>query len=524
MPLQKVRFTPGINREISQYSNAGGWWDADKVRFRAGFPESIGGWTALEPTPVTGVTRSIHEWSLLNGTLNLGVGTNSNYYILSGDIFHDITPTSFTAGPVDASIVSGFGVGPFGSGAWGVSNVPSFGSQYVDPLIWSTDNFGEDLVLNPRGGPIYLWSNSDIGYSGPAERLDTYSYGTGRITDAYCPVKSNGVFVHPLALNLVAIGCNPIGSTSADPMQIRWTDLANPFIWNVLRTNSAGGQRLQSGSRIIGHLHTAGETLIWTDTTLYAMRFTGNSFVFSFQVLADGCSMISPRVAVSTGSSVFWMDRNSFSMYNGSVAELPCSLKSYVFSNLNRSQSWKCFAGHNRSFSEVWWLYPSSGSTEVDSYVIFNYAENVWSKGTLDRTAWLDTGRLGTPIAADASGMLYFHESGTTANGAALNAWIESADIDIAGGDQFTFLSKVIPDVQFIGSSMDQKLVMEVMKRNPTNEGRISERYHVITPSTRDIFTRARGRRLSVRFSSEDAATAWRLGTTELEIQPNGRR
>lgn len=519
MPLNKVRFKPGINREISQYSNSGGWWDADKVRFRAGFPESIGGWTAIEPTPVSGVTRSIHEWSLLNGTLNLGIGSNSNYYILSGDAFHDITPAGFTPGPVDASLVSGWGVGPFGSGAWGFSPVPSFGPQYVDPLIWSADNFGENIILNPRGGPIYYWSNADMGYSTPSVRLDTYTGNDGK-----CPTKSNGIFVHPLALNVVALGCTPLDSTTVDPMQIRWSDLQTPLTWNPLRTNSAGGQRLQSGSRIIGHLNTFGETLVWTDTTLYAMRFSGNNFVFNFQVLADGCSVISPQVAISTGSSVFWMDRNSFSVYNGSVSELPCSLKSYVFDNLNRSQSWKCFAGHNRSFSEVWWFYPSEASNEVDSYVIFNYADNTWSKGSLGRTAWLDTGRLATPIAADAGGMLYFHESGITANGSPLNAWIESADIDISGGDQYAFLSKVIPDVQFLGSVPAQKLAMDILKRNSTGEGKVTERSHVISPNTRDIFTRTRGRRLSVRFSSSDTATAWRLGTTELEIQPNGRR
>lgn len=643
MPLQRITFKPGIVREITQYSNSGGWWDADKVRFRSGFPEVLGGWQQIESTAVLGVCRSLHEWATLSGTWNLGIGTHCKYYILAADTINDITPqrspitltnNPFTttgspvtlqvtvnghdcqpgdyitfsgastgvgsltatqlngqfqiasvpdtntlilnigtlpnpgasaqtgggngivatpdipAGNQDSYLLTGWGLGAWGSGGWGTARLvvaPYYGpsgaytwgsspwdqnpfgypsSEIVEtysviaaqPTIWSADNFGQDLVLNPRGGALYYWTGQS-GYQQRAARLDANSLADGAV-----PALANGIFVSQISQNVVALGCSPLGEQALDPMQIRWSDLENPFAWYPSRTNSAGGQRLTSGSMIVAWLPTYQENLIWTDTTLYSMVFTGTQFVFSFRVIADGFSVIAPKAAVTNGTAVFWMDRNSFWIYNGTVSELPCSLKSYVFANLNRAQAWKVYGAHNHAFSEIWWFYPSTNSVEIDSYVIYNYADATWSKGTLSRTAWCDSGRLPTPIAADPNGLLYFHESGFTANGQPINAYVESADIDLGGGDQFMFLSKVIPDVQFLASGTNQQLAVDIFKRNSSGHPKTLERTITVAPSTDYVNVRTRGRRLSVKFRSNETGTAWRLGTTEIQIAPDGKR
>ena len=617
MALQKIRFQPGIVREISQYSNSGGWYDCDKVRFRAGYPETIGGWTQIETSGVPGVPRNLHQWSLLNGQITVGIGSHLKYYLLNSDTFYDITPqrtpislganpfttvtdvtklqvtitahnclvgdyivfsgatttcgnytaaqlnSTFTVyqvvnnntlilngnianagtsgvsgggsavvatpdintGLQDAVILGGYGIGTFGSGAFGTPRTSNQNlSPYINqPRIWYADNFGQNLLLNPAGQPIYYWQASSDTLSGRAKNLATVSG-----TDGYCPTLANGVWVSPISQAVVAMGCTPLGSGTVDPMQIRWSDLGSaggPLVWNPLRTNSAGGQRLASGSYIVGWLITFSETLIWTDTTLYSMTYTGTTFVFSINVLADGVSMISPRSAVTAGSTVFWMDTNAFMQYNGAVSELPCSLKNFVFTNINRLQQWKCFAGLNHNFSEVWWFYPSLNSTEVDSYVIFNYQTGLWSKGTLNRTAWLDPGRLPTPIATDPSGLLYFHESGTDANGQPMTSFIESADIDIDGGDAYAFISKIIPDVTFTGTNANnEQMTVAILGRSTSGQKKVTMRQLTVNPGTRNLFTRARNRRLSVRFGSSQLGTGWRLGTTEIDLTPDGKR
>ena len=525
MALQKLSFKPGVVKEITQYTNSPGWIDADKVRFRSGYPETIGGWTLVEPSAVSGVCRSLHQWSLLNGQTNLGIGTNLKYYILNSDTFYDITPSGFVAGSADAAAVAGYGSGGFGTSMWGGSGTAQLNSwtPLSQPLIWHHDNFGQDLVLNPRGGPIYYWS-ALTGLSAPANLLSTLSTAGGYIgTDV--PAYASGVFVSPNSQAVVALGCTPYSGTSADPMQIRWSDLANALSWTPSRTNSAGGQRLASGSYIVGWVVTFQETLIWTDTSLYAMDFN-STYVFSFRLITNTVSLISPNAAISNGNSVFWMDTNSFWTYNGSVSELPSSLKSFVFGNLNRTQSWKVFAGHNHNFSEVWWFYPSKNSKEVDSYVLYNYLDQTWSHGTLARTAWLDIGRIPNPIAIDPNGYLYFHESGTDANGSPLSSHIESTDIDLNGGDQYLFLQRVIPDMQFLGASANNQAVqMDLYKRNGgSSKPKVRAATASIYPGTSQIWMRARGRRLSVKYSSNKVGTGWRLGTQEYDIAPDGKR
>jgi hypothetical protein len=257
---------------------------------------------------------------------------------------------------------------------------------------------------------------------------------------------------------------------------------------------------------------------------MYSMQFLGGTFTYGFNAIANGTSLIGPNAASTNGSIVVWMDKGAFYVYNGGVQELPCTLKDYVFSNLNYLQAWKINCFHHREFSEIWWMYPSADSLEVDSYVIWNYKDNNWSKGTLDRTSWTYSGRLQTPLATDANGFLYLQETGSDANGTPMQPFIESADLDANGGDSYLFLSRIIPDIDFRGSSKYQSVKLDVLKRDSSGEDKVLERTLEVVPTTRYIDTRARGRRLSVKFSSNTLGTAWKLGSTEINIAPNGTR
>ena len=234
---------------------------------------------------------------------------------------------------------------------------------------------------------------------------------------------------------------------------MRWSTEEDAYDWEPRRDNSAGGQRLSLGSYIISGLRTRQEILIWTDLGLWSMKYIGTPYVFGFDVIGEGLSIIGPNSAINAGNLLFWMDRGIFYVYTGQVQELPCSVKDYVFSDLNYTQQYKICAGHNHSFSEVVWFYPSAASDEVDRYVIYNYVDQVWSIGRLERTAWLDLGRSAYPIAAmRQTHLLYYHEFGEDADGEVLPAYIESSDTDVNGGDHFLFLGRMIPDVQFRGS------------------------------------------------------------------------
>jgi hypothetical protein len=610
MPIGPVKFRPGIVRETTQYANSGGWFDADKVRFRDGYAESIGGWQSLTTNTLTGVCRSMNEWTSLQGYGFVGFGTNSKFYVLSSEAYYDITPkrdpqnlpnnpfstaadpntlvvnmpyggaiegdfitfsgattgvgnysvddlnsefqvqaiTDLTtlilkgkknagaanlvgggpsvvanpdinSGPVDASYAVGYGIGGYGIGPYGNARNPAsdrLSPVIIQPRLWSQDNFGQDLVINPRGGGIYYWAAT----KGVASRAVPLSTLPGA---ADVPMLANEIFVSIVDENVVALGCSPLGEQDLDPMQVRWSDQENPAMWTPARSNNAGGQRLASGSQIIGHLQTTQDTLVWTDKTLYAMTY-GGQFTYGFNPIANEIGQLGPKTAVQFGSSVAWMEHGAFYAYSGYIQELPCSVKDYVFGDFNYLQAWKSYGILQRAFPEIWWFYCSAESTEIDSYVIWNYKDNNWSIGKLSRTAWLYSDRLQTPMAVDASGSLWQHETGTDAGTDPLSSYIESADIDDGSGENFLFLSRIIPDVQFTGTSDYQRMQVEVLKRDSSMVPKILERTLDINPGKKYLDTRARSRRLSVRFKADTVGTGWRLGNTEVKISAAGKR
>lgn len=625
MPLTKLQFRPGINRDITSYSNEGGWRDGDKIRFRLGYPEKIGGWQKFSEATYLGAARALHNWIALDGSNFLGVGTHLKYYVEEGTVFNDITPIRTTTsagaltfaattgsaiitvshsahgaqqfdfvtvsgavslgGDITAAILNtehqitrvvngnsyeitvstpalgtdtgngggsvvgvyqinvglnttvggtGWGAGTYGRGGWG-SSAPGGLTTTNKIRLWSHDNFGEDLLINPRDSFIYYWDKSS-GVSTRAVELSTLS-GTKTSVPTVC----KQVMVSDRDRHVLAFGCDGInaspsgtqGDGTQDPLLIRFSDQEDPLDWYPSATNTAGDLRLGSGSTFVRAIETKREILVWTDTALTSLRFIGPPFTFGLQQLANNITIIGPNAAVATEDFVFWMGLDNFYVYAGQTAQLPCTVKDKVFSDINLAEFDKVYGAVNSEFSEVMWLYPSAGSTENDRYVVYNYLEKIWYFGTLDRTAWLDRGTRDFPIAAE-SGYLYNHEFGYDDDGQPMDSFIESAAMDLGDGDHFAYIRRVIPDLTFTGSTAisSPQATFTLKARNFPGEdfgntaaGTTSRT--AISPVeeyTKQLDLRVRGRSFAVRVESNALESKWKLGSPRVDIRQDGRR
>ena len=629
MPYAKYIFKPGIDREGTDYSNEGGWYDANLVRFRKGRPEKIGGWSKNTLNTFLSTCRALHAWVNLELTKYLGLGTTWKYYVLQGNVFNDITPlrvttsagdVTFSATNGDATITvtdashgavvndfvtfsgaatlgglitaevlnqeyqiatitsvnvytieakdtdgdevtanssdsgsgggsvvgayqinvgldvfvegSGWGAGTWGAGTWGSVSAISASSQLRN---WSHGNFGEDLVLNPRGGGVFYWDQS----GGATTRAVAVSDLSGAIL---APTIALQVLVSDIDRHVVCLGADPINdsnvrTSSSDPMFICWSDQENVTDWEPIATNTAGSLRLSSGSEIIGGLSSREEILIWTDTSMYSMSYIGPPFTFGVNLINQGVGLIGPKAAVNTPDGVYWMDRKGFYKYSGSVQLVPCSVHYYVFSDFNQGQYFQTFGFVNKQFNEVGWFYCSSGETTIDRYVVYNYAENTWTIGQLSRSAWMDEGIFESPIATYTTsnvGYLYDQETGNDADGSPMdNVYIQSSDFDMhPDGDYYTFIRKVIPDVKFTGNGGSDQTINFVLKsRNFPGDSLTTDTTQTVTSTTQRLDTRIRARQLAFRIESDDdnsseirLGVGWRLGDTRMDVKPDGRR
>ena len=710
MPLTKLQFKPGINREITKYSNEGGWVDCDKVRFRFGYPEKFGGWEKMSGNTYQGTARRLHNWLALDGSNFLGVGTHLKYYIEEGGTFNDVTPirssttnsTTFSAtngsanitvtesnhgaaendfvtfsnavslgGLVTASILNaehqivsvtnantyvitvsvtanasdsgnggsatdaeyqltvgldsqvggtGWGAGLFGgttagalttqlaealdaseteidvdsstgiiagdtilveeelitvgtisSNTLGTGGGPSTrgasgttAATHADNTIvqlavgnassdddftgwgiaavsgttreirtWSHDNFGEDLLINPRDGAVYLWDKTN-GLSTRAVELSTLAGA------ANTPTIAKQVLVSDIDRHVLCFGTNTYGTTTQDPLMIRWSNQESVSNWTISSDTTAGSLRLGSGSEFVQAVETKREILVYTDTSLHSLRFIGGDFVFGIQQIASNITIMGPKAAVATEDFVVWMGRDSFYAYAGGTQTLPCTVKDKVFLDFNNQQRDKVVAGVNSEFGEVIWFYPSEsnslnngGTGDIDKYVVYNYNEKVWYFGNLSRTAWMDRGIRNFPIAASSS-YLYNHENGYDDHGSAMTSFIESAPMDIGDGDKFSLVQKVIPDLTFEGSVNQSTPVANftLKARNEPGEdyGNTSAGSTTRTATspvelfTNQIDLRARGRSFALRVDSDATGMKWKLGSPRVSIRPDGRR
>jgi hypothetical protein len=397
--------------------------------------------------------------------------------------------------------------------------------------IWSQDNFGEDLLMAVHDGGLYYWDTS----AGLSTRAVTLASLAGANST---PTVVKQVIVSERDRHTIVFGCDPESTPGVqDPLVIRFSSQESLTDWETRADNTAGELRLGSGSEIIGAVQTKQQVVVFTDVSIHAMQYIGPPYTFGVQEISSGVSIMGPNAMVAVGDVVFWMGKGEFYVYSGSVAQIPCNVKEYIFGTLNINQALKINAGHNSSYSEVWWFYPSTGSAENDSYVVYNYDQQIWYYGSMPRTAWVDRGVLGYPLAASADNYLYYQESGFNDGSnnppTALSPYIESSVIDIGEGDQFMFATRVIPDLTFRNSTAaNPSATFTIKARNFPGDNFISSDANAVTKTasvpveqfTDQVFIRLRGRSMSIRIESSQTNTSWRLGDPRLDVRTDGRR
>ena len=705
MPLTKLQFRPGINKETTSYSNEGGWYECDKVRFRFGVPEKIGGWERFSKFNFLGTCRTLMNWTALDGTNFIGAGTHLKYYINEGGGYYDVTPIRNTtaageisfaaaANTLSANILStdttipltsssgfptsgiiqinsetieyvgvsgnnltncvrgfngttaaahtaldavdcatvtvsdtnhganqydfvtysgavslgsqatadvlnqeyqivslidensylidlrtvstigsittttgldptyvfadssdtgsgggsivgayqvntgqdtvtfgtGWGAGTWGRGTWGSAAAVSAANRSL--RTWSHDNFGEDLIINPRDGGIYYWDRSN-GTSTRAVDISSAAFGTTFSP----PVVAKQVMVSDRDKHVIAFGTNPEGDNTQDPLLIRFCDQGNIRDWETTVTNTAGDLKLGTGSEIVAAVETRQQILVFTDVSVHAMQYLGPPYTFGINIISDNVTIRGPLTAVNVEDTVYWMGQDEFYVFNGAVNRLSCTVRDYVFSDFNSDQAGKAFAAANAAFGEIWWFYPSASSTDNDRYVVFNYQQNIWYYGNLGRSAWMDRSSAeANPVAASTDHYLYNHElgfnDGSTVPASAISAYIESSQVTMGEGDNFVLLRRLIPDVTFRSSTDSPELTMTLKARrfpganySSSDASTVSQTATVpIEQFTEQAHVRLRGRSFALRVESTDADTTWRLGTPRVDLRLDGRR
>lgn len=709
MPLKKLLLKPGVNRENTRYTTEGGWYECDKIRFRQGNPEKIGGWTPFSSRTFEGICRSLWSWVTLAGETLVSLGTSVKFYISRGSFFYDVTPIRATAvltnpftategsntistfaedhgckvgdsvefsgagisglggnvtvdkltgtfvvtavinadvfsfavdavadaadvagspgggtvvtqfvvsgGPPYQIPLTGWGAGAWGLGAWGT------GTSQTSPMqLWSQANFGEDLVYGPRGGGVYYWSarigvtpvSCTISIGSPALITLPAGYnvdpglaltftssgvlptgltvgqiyfaqntsgttfnvskslggaliatsgtqsGVQRVSnrgislapaplgacDAGGPLFQNRTIVSDASRFILVFGTNDYGKTEMDPMLIRWSAQEDPFTWFPAPTNQAGSLRLSNGSEIIAAIQSKQEIVVLTDQAVYALQYLGPPFVWGSQILGDNISIVGPNAVTVAAGSVFWMGVDKFYSYDGRVQTLNCDLRRFVFGDFNQQQRQQVYASTNEGFNEIWWFYCSANSVMNDRYVVYNYLEQIWYYGSLDRTAWLDSGLLPYPIAATPNGRLVNHENGVDdnvdGNVQPMHSFISSSEFDIDDGHNFSFVWRMLPDLTFAGSTglpstgtplPEVTLTLYPMQNSGSGASAAGNMkvlrgtsYNITEEYTGQVYTRLRGRQMIFKIDSDTIGTNWQLGAPRIDIRPDGRR
>jgi hypothetical protein len=505
-----------------------------------------------------GGTVTITATTTLNGALNDSATTitvvSTTGFAASGVIgiggeyitYSGVTATTFTGctrgvGSTAVAHNSGDVVNQYGNATgWGQS---ATSGVTVQLRLWSQTNFGEDLIINPRGGALYLWKvNANPLIYDRAVLLSTTSPAP-YTTDSGCPTISNSVTVSDASRFVISFGCNDYGSAILDPLLIRWSDQEDYATWTPAATNQAGSYRLSTGSTIVAHQQTRQEILVWTDAAIYSMQYLGAPFVWGFQVLGSNTSIAGPNAIATAANITYWMGLDKFYMYSGRVETLYCPLRQYIFGDINLLQQYQFVAGTNEAYNEIWWFYCSANSTVIDRYVIYNHLERVWSYGNLGRTAWLDTPLRDYPSAAGYNGQLIYHEQGvddgTTNPPGPISAYIQSADFNIGDGHNYGFAWRMIPDITFDGSYVNNPQVTFTLRprQNPganystadtptvtSTQNYQGQRNYTVQQFTEIVYTRIRGRQMAFKVSSDGLGVNWQLGVPAIDIRPDGRR
>jgi hypothetical protein len=414
----------------------------------------------------------------------------------------------------------GAGAVGWGAGTWGLSTWGTARGVTVDVELsqWSLNLWGEDLIATVRNEDIYFWDLS-VGLTTRASLVSGIS-GAGDV-----PIKNRMTIISFPDRHLISAGTVPYGGSAIDPMQVRWSDQEDYDMWTPTATNTAGSQRLQIGTKIVTVASTREETFISTDEAVYGMQFIGPPFTFSFRLVGTNCGAIGYNAMANVESNLYWMGKNDFYFYNGNISEMPCPVKHYVFDRIRRNQVDKIFSAHNAQFNEMCWFYPSTDNTdtdpEPDSYVCYNYLDQVWTVGTLARTCWHDAfGFKKVPFAFDKSGNLYDHETGSDDDGSAMTAFIESSPLEISEtGEELFLVDKIVPDLTSVG---DVKLTIKTRKYPQSSD--ITKGPFTISPDSTKISIRARGRQMAFKVESDATGDSWLLGDFRINSRQDGIR
>ena len=614
MPLQKLQFKPGLNRDQTNYTNEGGFYECDKIRFRSSFPQKMGGWLRYGNFTILGVCRQMFNWITTNSNNILGLGTSKKLYLETGQNLIDITPLRATytgasvghstnncfsttigsnvinvniqdfgssegsyvtflgstaVGGIPASQINanheihvidtdnftitvataatstvaagggtgitaefeidigsaavsygyGWGAGAWGAGGWGEG---AYNPITITQRDWWMDNFYDDLIANIRNGPIYTWIY-DATYTTRAVELASVA-GASDV-----PAEAMQIMVSQGDKHLLAFGATEYAGSTFNPLLIRWSDQGRPEYWTPKATNSAGFIQVPRGSRIVRAIPTRQEIVVFTDGTLNSLQFLGTADVFGIQELSDNISIAGPRATVAVNNTVYWMGVDKFYAYSGRVETLPCTLRNHVFQNLNYDQLDQIVCGTNEAWNEIWWFYPTANSDTNNAYVIYNHLEKIWYYGTMARTAWNDSSLREYPQAVGGN-VMYNHEQGLNDDTLPMTSYIQTSDFDLLDGDQFLLIKRIIPDVDFGGSTAASPAVRMTMKpRNfPGADYGTSPSQRVIETTvdryTNQIFLRARARQMGFDISSSDLNVQWQLGSPRLDGRPDGKR
>ena len=614
MPLTQLNFQPGLDTENTPTGAEGRWVDGDKIRFRKGLPQKIGGWTKFSADYYVGIGRALEQWYSLDGSRYEALGTDRKIYVYQSGDNQDITPIRSTDALVNAistttssnvititdtshgalqgdfvtlSSVStavagipaatldaeyeilsisnanaytiessatanantgptanctatyqlnigpsiqtfgyGWGASTWGASTWGTPRSTS--SVILDARLWSINNWGEDLVITEKDGGTYEWDLSGGMSTNRAEAI------------ANAPTTSTLSLISTETRHVICMGTETtIGdSTTFDKMFIRWSDQENYNFWTPNVTNSAGSQRIAGGSEIRCARPAKGTILVWTDTAMQSMSFIGPPFIFGFRQLGNDCGAVGLNSAIVIDDVAYWMSDGQFFRYAGSVQEIPCPILNHVFEDINKVQYPQVYAAQNSNFSEVIWYYCSSSADQNDRYVIYNYLENSWYFGTMERSTYQDNGVELNPLATEylatsnastistingltqGRSLIYAQESGVDADGSALQAYIQSGDGDIADGETFSFINKVIPDFQ---DQTGNTVITLSVKDYPNDTATVGETL-TVNNTTRFVNTRIRGRQSNIKIQNNNVGDNWRFGTLRVNIKQDGKR
>jgi len=517
-------------------------------------------WVAFLGVADVAVTPSVYGFStgtygFSTGTYGiLGVGTAPAIpaTFINGRAFEItyVNANSYTITIVAAAPGGGIGGGnsvvaypEFGIRPWGSAAEVGVASQL---RLWTNDNFGQDLIIAPRGGGIYYWSATS-GVTVRAVLLETLSTAAG-YSGQFVPNTTNQILGSAIQRFVVAFGANPYDPTNAnttfDPLLVRWSDQENPYEWVPAVTNQSGEYRLNIGSYIVCGRSTRQEILVWTDAAVYSMQYLGPPYVWGFQLLQDNISIMGPNASITVNNVTYWMGTDKFYRYNGRVETLPSTLRQYVYQDINQNQNFQVYAGSIEGYNEIWWFYCSANSAIIDRYVIYDYLDDVWAYGTMSRTAWLDSGLRTFPMGADTANFrILYHENGNDdvsgLTPVPIVSYVQSSDFDIGDGYNFGFVWRILPDLTFNGSNANlPEVTMTVLPRvnsgtaygmpnKPTvasSQNYVSQHTYAVQQFTGQVYTRIRGRQMAYRIESTGLGVAWQMGYPRIDIRPDGRR